>query len=134
MNIIHIHSINKPIKLTFCCVATPVCEEGSIRLRNGSQTTVIAGRIEICINNQWSAICTQGWSDLDATVACKQLGQLTVTSQGIRQAEFWFGRGDAPILISNVRCSGNEETISNCTFDFQHDCLPNQIAGVQCEG
>ena len=119
--------------MSFYCVASPVCTEGSIRLRNGSQTTVLAGRVEICINNQWSAICNQGWSDLDAIVACRQLGQLTKNSQEIHQAAILFGQGDAPLLIGNVGCSGNEDAITNCSFNLQHNCLPNQTAGVQCE-
>ena len=113
-------------------VATPTCEDGSIRLRNGSQTTVLAGRIEVCINNQWSAICNQGWSGLDTVVACRQLGQLTATSREIYQTADLFGQGDVPILISNVGCLGYEDTITSCLFNFQHNCLLDQIAGVQC--
>ena len=117
---------------SFCYAATPVCEEGSIRLRDESQTTVLAGRIEICINNQWSAICNQGWNDLDVVVACRQLGQLTSTSQTVYQTAVVFGQGDAPILISDVSCSGNEEAITDCSFNLQHNCPPNHIAGAQC--
>lgn len=115
-------------------IATPACEEGSIRLRNGSQTTVLAGRVEICINHQWSAICNEGWSDLDAIVACRQLGQLTINSREIYQTADLFGQGDVPILISNVSCSGLEETIPKCAYNFQHNCQANQIVGVQCAG
>ena len=86
----------------------------------------------MCINNQWSAICNQGWSELDAIVACRQLGQLTVTSREIYQTADLFGQGDGPILISNVSCSGREDTITNCSSSPQHNCLPNQIAGVKC--
>ena len=115
-----------------CHVATPPCQDGSIRLRNGSKPAVLAGRIEICINNQWSAICNQGWNGLDAIVACRQLGQLTITSREIYQTTDLFGQGDVPILINNVSCSGHEDTVTSCPFNFQHNCLPDQIAGVQC--
>lgn len=117
---------------SFCYVATPVCEQSSIRLRDESQTTVFAGRVEICINNQWSAICDHGWSDLDAIVACRQLGQLTNTSRKVYQAAVVFGQGDASILISNVNCSGNEDAIKDCLSTSQHDCPSNQIAGAHC--
>ena len=116
----------------YCLIATPACEEGSIRLRNGSHTTVLAGRVEICINNQWSVICHQGWDNLDAVVACSQLGQLTTNSREIYQTVDLFGQGNVPILISHVSCSGHEDTIIDCSFDVQHNCLPSQIAGVQC--
>ena len=94
---------------------------------------MLAGRIEICINNQWSAICSQGWSDLDAIVTCRQLGQLTTTSRQIYQTADLFGQADVPILISNVSCSSQEEAVTNCSYNFLHNCLPNQIAGVQCK-
>ena len=86
----------------------------------------------MCINNQWSAICNQGWSELDAIVACRQLGQLTVASREIYQTANLFGQGDRPILISNVSCSGREDNITSCSSSPQHNCLPNQIAGVKC--
>ena len=115
-----------------CYIATPTCEEGTIRLRNGTDIAVLAGRIEICINNQWSAICNEGWSDFDAAVACRQLGQSTITPRGIRQAADLFGQGDVPVLISNVACLGHEGAIVDCPFNFQHSCLTSQVAGVQC--
>jgi len=113
--------------------ATPTCEERLIRLMNGSQPAALEGHIEICINNQWGAICNEGWSDYDAAVACRQLGISTNTPRGIWQGTaYLFGQGNAPILISNVNCSGNEGAITNCPFNFLHNCLPSQIAGVQC--
>ena len=32
------------------------------------------GRIEICINNTYATICDDRWDEIDATVACRQLG------------------------------------------------------------
>jgi len=121
------------LKCIFQFAATPTCEEGSIRLMNGSQTATLEGRIEICINDSWGAICNEGWSDYDAAVACRQLGIPAIASQGIQQATVaLFGQGNGPILISNVNCSGDEEVLTNCSFSFLHNCLPSQIAGVQC--
>ena len=92
----------------------------------------MAGRIEICINNQWSGICSNGWSDFDAAVACRQLGQSTITPRAIRQAATAFGPGDEPVLIGNVGCIGHEGALAECSFNFQHNCLADQVAGVQC--
>ena len=126
------HLINNEMWNFSVLVATPSCEEGAIRLRNGSQVSVLAGRIEICINNQWSAICNDGWSNFDAAVACRQLGQSTITPRGIRQAADLFGQGDAPVLISNVACQGHENAVIDCPKNFVHDCLITDVAGVQC--
>ena len=108
------------------------CEAGAIRLRNGSQITQMAGRIEICINNQWSAVCSNGWSDIDAAVVCRQLGQSTITPRAIRQAVNEFGQGDVPVLISDVACQSQEGALAECPFNYQHNCLADQVAGVQC--
>ena len=95
-----------------------------VRHRNGSDIAILAGRIEICVNNQWSSICNDGRSDFDAAVACRQMGQPTITPQAIRQAANLFGQGDVPLLISDVACLGNEEAIVDCP-SFQ---LPTQLS------
>ena len=47
------------------------CTQGAIRLRGG---TVNRGRMEICNSNVWGTVCDNGWDDVDAKVACFQLG------------------------------------------------------------
>ncbi len=43
-----------------------------VRLRDGP--TPLQGRVEICKNNTWGTVCDDGWNNLDAKVACRQLG------------------------------------------------------------
>ncbi len=51
------------------------CTENSLRIvplrSNGNSPT--EGRLEICRNNRWGTVCSQGWDDSDAAVACRQL-------------------------------------------------------------
>lgn len=54
---------------------TEICEEGTIRLQGGS--TGREGRVEICINETWSTVCDNKWSNVDANVTCRQLGYST---------------------------------------------------------
>ena len=56
--------------------APVLCQNGDIRLVNG--TTFYEGRVEICWNETWGTVCDGFWSTFDATVACRQLGFISV--------------------------------------------------------
>ena len=44
-----------------------------MRLQDGSSS--MDGRVEVCLDNQWGAVCNDSsWSDLDAAVVCIELG------------------------------------------------------------
>ena len=47
------------------------CQNGTIRLSGGGSTY---GRVEVCVNETWSTICSDLWDYEDASVACSQLG------------------------------------------------------------
>ena len=49
-----------------------VCQEGDIRLVGGADSN--QGRVEICYLNTWGSVCDDGWGQVDAQVACRQLG------------------------------------------------------------
>ena len=44
-----------------------------------------------------------------------------------------FGSGDSrPIILDDVRCSGSEENILNCSYDSVSNCDHSEDAGVIC--
>ena len=47
-------------------------EEGKIRLNDGATENV--GRVEVCKNSIWVAICDVNWCEADAKVVCTELG------------------------------------------------------------
>ena len=32
------------------------------------------GRLEVCIGRTWGTVCNEGWSNVEASVACRELG------------------------------------------------------------
>ena len=57
--------------------AQPCHPESEIRLesvRENSTCGLISGRVEICQDGLWKAICDRNWTRYDAAVACRQLG------------------------------------------------------------
>ena len=60
-------------------IAAQECKKKDIRITNKSVTTngntySIAGGLQICVGSQWGSVCQYQWSEIDATVACRQLG------------------------------------------------------------
>ena len=56
------------------------CGDGDIRMTNQTvnrdrDSYNLAGGLQICVEKQWVTICQSGWDDVDARVACRQLGQ-----------------------------------------------------------
>ena len=57
----------------------PICTEGSVRLANQTFDSlgglqVIGGRVDVCVNGSFRAVCDSGWDDLDAAVVCSSMG------------------------------------------------------------
>lgn len=61
-----------------------LCEDGSIRLVNGTGRQLYEGRVEVCISNHWGTICDDGWSSNEATAVCQQLGFTNGSAQSLR--------------------------------------------------
>ena len=50
------------------------CSNGSIRLVDGSGPH--EGRLEVCVNEAWGTVCSNGWDNTDSNIVCNQLGYL----------------------------------------------------------
>lgn len=90
------------------------------------------GRVEVFINGQWGSVCDDGWNDVHAAVVCRQLG---FTGVAKARSMAYFGEGQGPIHLDNVRCSGTETSLGQCAAAGQdgHDCRHSEDAGVICD-
>ena len=104
-------------------------DEGAVRLVDGANET--EGRVEIYLQGRWGTVCDDFWGINDANVVCNQLGFLGARAAVPRAG---FGQGSGPILLDDVRCVGNEKSLSDCPARpiNQHNCGHNEDAGVRC--
>lgn len=49
------------------------CTSGDVRLVGPKIWNTTSGRVEICIDSEWTSVCNKSWDDKDAMVACRQM-------------------------------------------------------------
>ncbi|XP_030847040.1 deleted in malignant brain tumors 1 protein [Strongylocentrotus purpuratus] len=108
-----------------CAGSTPT----PIRLVGDSSNT--AGRVEISYKGHWGTVCHDDWDNDDATVVCRSLG---LGTNGIAYRYAHFGEGSGDVILSNLRCTGDESDLMACpsTGPLNNRCLHFQDAGVRC--
>ncbi|CAI8051118.1 Neurotrypsin, partial [Geodia barretti] len=88
-----------------------VCNNGDIRLADGPYDS--DGRLEICFDQRYGAICDNGFGSTEAAIACRQLGYND--GQGaIALPNGFFGFGP-PITTSRVSCTARSQHSQNAS-------------------
>uniref|UniRef100_A0A3B4Y4F9 SRCR domain-containing protein n=1 Tax=Seriola lalandi dorsalis TaxID=1841481 RepID=A0A3B4Y4F9_SERLL len=89
------------------------------------------GRVEMYLNSGWGTICDDAWDLPDAQVVCRQLGCGEATAA---RGEAFFGPGSGTILLDNLKCSGEEASLQECSHISWnvHNCDHTEDAGVTC--
>ena len=103
-----------------------------MRLVDG--TSELNGRLEIQVDGQWGTVCDDGFDDgyawENALVVCRELG----LSGGRAFIDSEYGRGadSQAILLDNLQCHGNEQSISDCDRHdwYQHNCDHGEDVGI----
>ena len=68
--------------------------------------------MSITYNSMPGTICNREWGEAEASVICKQLGFL-LGGAAIDDVSV-FGEGTGRIWLDRVRCTGEEENITQC--------------------
>ncbi|KAK3550131.1 hypothetical protein QTP86_021062 [Hemibagrus guttatus] len=112
------------------CVCLSVCEPITLRL-SGEKRKHYEGRVEVYYGGAWGTVCDDDFDLNAAQVVCRQLGYLGAVS--------WFpsakyGKGEGPIWLDNVHCTGREASISDCHSNGfgVSDCKHSEDVGVVC--
>jgi hypothetical protein len=97
--------------------------EGDLRLAEGS-----SGLLEVYAMGAWGTVCDDLFDDVDATVACQQLG----FSSGVLAVPAVFGTGD--IWMDDVQCTGSESRLIDCPFGGlgMHNCSHSEDVALIC--
>lgn len=105
-----------------------LCADGTLRIAGGSSR----GRLEIHKSGQWGTICDDNFDDLDATVACRQLGY--ASGRAVFMHEGVFSQGSGNIWLDEVGCRGTESRLDRCGSSGwgTHNCGHSEDVGVAC--
>lgn len=77
----------------------------------------------------WTPVCRQGFDDVDATVACRELGY----AHGAHLPTEVFGYFTTAPRRSDVSCNGSESSILNCPYsDSTENCTLNDYVSISC--
>ncbi|PFX14302.1 Deleted in malignant brain tumors 1 protein [Stylophora pistillata] len=108
--------------------ASVLCRPQAVRLVNFSLPS--SGRVEVLYNGTWGTICDNSWDLQDADEVCPQL-EYDGALRAVRNAA--FGQGTGQIWLNDLKCRGNDTSISHCTLGWGvHNCRHSGDAGVVC--
>ena len=131
----------------------PCSGSNSIRLTQFHSSDTI-GRLEVCAGGIWGSVCSNGVTTALAEVACRELnhaagGTYRYCNTDYKEINFITGTlftendysfvldGLVPIRRTNVVCTGNETTFSECSFDGadgDETCTHENDVVVACIG
>ncbi|XP_076605601.1 lysyl oxidase homolog 3B isoform X2 [Chaetodon auriga] len=106
--------------------------ENSIRIVGGRST--YEGRVEVQVGSKWGTVCSTGWTTREAMVVCRQLG-LGYAMHAINETWYWDSSNVTEMVMSGVKCTGNEMSLSQCQHHKTVSCQKSAAkfaAGVIC--
>ena len=129
--------------IVFCGMRSDIgFEDGATRLMSaeGAPSLDGIGRLEIFHDGYWGPVCNSGFTSGASSVACKAMGYASAhvagTFPSCRNIVGENYCGDVAPRISEVSCSGQEASISQCPYEKDDDvyCAPEESVVIHCNG
>ncbi|CAC5402549.1 unnamed protein product [Mytilus coruscus] len=118
------HSQDIGVHCFFSCFTE---NEGNLRIISGAAAN--KGRLEIDYKGEWGTVCQDNFENVDADVACGQLGYCS----GMVMPAFLVNDGQGTIWLKDVNCSGSENKLVNCIFNIDtFYSYHSQDIGIHC--
>ncbi|XP_066296100.1 deleted in malignant brain tumors 1 protein-like [Branchiostoma lanceolatum] len=106
---------------------------GSSRVQLVGGTSANEGRLEVrpADSFNWGTVCDDSFDMNDATVACRMLGYSEATEY---RGSAYFGQGSGDIYMDDLACSGNENSLFDCSYPGWgvENCGHSEDVGVVC--
>eukprot|EP00105_Crassostrea_gigas_P020390 XP_011439161.2 PREDICTED: deleted in malignant brain tumors 1 protein [Crassostrea gigas] len=101
-----------------------------VRLVGG--TTEYEGRLEVYKSGKWGTVCDDGLNDTLSVVVCRSLGLPWSASKAYGDAS--YGQGSGPIWLDDVKCTGSESRIEECSHSpwGSHNCGHGEDVSILC--
>jgi len=80
-------------------------------------------------NGDFGPVCDHGWTDVEATVVCRQLGYL---GGGKAVSGSYFDPVSSEHSMNEVNCRGSETYLQECSYSVPAYCASDEGAGVTC--
>ncbi|XP_078141077.1 scavenger receptor cysteine-rich domain-containing protein DMBT1-like [Centroberyx gerrardi] len=104
---------------------------GSVHVRLVNGTSRCSGRVEVFHDGQWGRVDDDGWDLNEAKVVCRKLGCGKALDA---KNNSHFGQGSGEIWMTDVKCSGLESSLIQCSHLRPKTWTNRQDAGVVCSG
>ncbi|XP_033735968.1 LOW QUALITY PROTEIN: protein bark beetle-like [Pecten maximus] len=105
----------------------------SVRLVDG--TDAYEGRLEVFLDDEWGTVCKDGWTPLDSSVVCQQLGLTFNPEFGESQIKDPGLISSQKMHMSDVDCDQLDTDLIKCRSlrGDQFSCNPSNVVFLRCQ-
>jgi hypothetical protein len=106
-------------------VSCDIRSDGALILSGGGSAS---GRLGMYLAGVLGTVCDDGFTDVAAGVACRELGY----DSGFVVGSAATPDGTGPIHLDDVTCLGNEQRLIDCSWNPTSNCSHVEDVGVSC--